>query len=111
MNEYINRKLYGIGTEEEYTILLDRWNQILEDLDIEEQGDPHEWEPTEEELEEMLEAIQASKKEPNVAAKVVALMDTLEDMRLDGTIDYSTYSQLWDMVADIGEDLHMDINY
>lgn len=101
---------YGMD-EDEYEVLTSYWNQILEDIDMEEQGDPHEWNPTEEELEEMLEATQASKKEPNVAAKVVALMDTLEDMRLDGTIDYSTYSQLWDMVADIGEDLHMDINY
>jgi hypothetical protein len=104
------KRLYGM-TEDEYQVLMNYWDQILEDIDIEEQGDPHTWEPTEEELDEMLETIQASKKEPNTAAKVVALMDTLEDMRMDGTIDYSTYSQLWDMVADIGEDLHMDINY
>lgn len=104
------KRLYGMD-EEEHEILIDRWNQILEDTDMEEQGDPHMWEPTEEELDEMLETIQTSKKEPNTATKVVALMDVLEDMRLDGTIDYSTYSQLWDMVADIGEDLNMDINY
>ncbi len=43
-------------TEEEYAILLNRWNQILEDIDMEEQGDPHEWKPTEEELEQMFGA-------------------------------------------------------
>lgn len=53
MNEYVSRRLYGIGTEEEYEILTSRWNQILEDIDMEEQGDPHKWEPTEEELEKM----------------------------------------------------------
>lgn len=52
MNEYIARRLYGIGTEEEYQIVIDRWNQILEDLDRELE-EPFEWEPTEAELEEM----------------------------------------------------------
>ena len=49
------KRVYGM-TEEEYATLLNRWNQILEDIDIEEQGDPHKWEPTEEELEQMFGA-------------------------------------------------------
>lgn len=52
MNEYVNRRLYGIGTEEEYAILMNRWDQILEDMDRELE-EPFAWEPSEEEIEEM----------------------------------------------------------
>ena len=59
MDNGMLKRLYGMD-EDEYEVLTERWNQILEDIDMEEQGDPHEWEPTEEELTNMMEAIKAS---------------------------------------------------